>query len=389
VVLLVTSVTVALGTACSVFGSVTNGFQRYDLNNIAGGASSFVVAIVNVAVLAAGYGLVELVVATTAVRVLTYGVYAWNAYRVYPGLRLRPGLVRAARFREVTSLSVYMLAIDWSRKLNFSIDTLVIGIFMNTSAVAIWSVGQRLAQATQRLTNQLNEMLFPTIVHNDASARLDRLQSLLLVGTRLSLATVVPIGGVLILIASPLVRAWVGPDFDASVVVVQLLAFTVIVRVGNATADTLLKAAGRHKLVAYTGLVTAAVNVSLSVVLIGRMGLAGVAIGTLAPVSASCLAVIFPAACRRVALPPGRVFGEAIWPALWPALPMAAFVYVARSWTDSLAAIAGVAAAAGLLYAALFLAFGLTQVERQFLATRLSRAGARARVLMSAAQGDA
>ena len=53
-----------------MFGGVINGFQRYDLNNIVGTASSIATAIVNVIVLLAGYGLVELVVATTAVRVL-------------------------------------------------------------------------------------------------------------------------------------------------------------------------------------------------------------------------------------------------------------------------------------------------------------------------------
>ena len=43
-VLLITSVSVALGTACSVFGAVINGFQRYDLNNVAGTASTIVIA---------------------------------------------------------------------------------------------------------------------------------------------------------------------------------------------------------------------------------------------------------------------------------------------------------------------------------------------------------
>ncbi len=390
IVLLVTTLTVALGTACSVFGAVTNGFQRYDLNNVAGGASSLVVAIVNVAVLAAGYGLVALVIATTAVRVLTYAVYAFNAYRVFPGLQLRPSLVRLARFREVTGLSVYMLMIDWSRKLNYSLDTLVIGMFLNTSAVAVWSVGQRLAQATQRLTNQLNEMLFPTIVHNDASDRTDRLQSLLLIGTRLSLATVVPIGAALVLMAGPLVQAWVGPDFTGSVIVVQLLAFTVIVRVGHATANTLLKGAGQHRFVAVTGLVTAVVNVSLSVALIGRLGLAGVAIGTLVPVSAACVLFVFPAACRRVGLPLRRAISEAIWPAVWPAAPMAALLLTTRGWLGpSIAAVAAEMALAGSLYGVLFLAFGLTKLERRFLLSKLGDASARARVLVSAASGDA
>src|SRR4029077_1057907 len=86
IVLLIITLNVAGGTAFSVFGAVINGFQRYDLNNVVGAASSVLTAIVNVIVLLAGYGLVELVAATTLVRVLTYFVYRANAYRVFPGL---------------------------------------------------------------------------------------------------------------------------------------------------------------------------------------------------------------------------------------------------------------------------------------------------------------
>ena len=171
VVLLVTSVNVAVGTAFSVFGAVINGFQRYDINNITGTISSVLVAIVNVAVLWMGYGLVELVVATTIVRVLTYWVYRANAYRVFPALDLSPQQFRRSRLREVTSFSVFMLLIDWANKINYSIDAIVIGIILGTTAVAVWSVGQRLAETTQRLTNQLNEILFPNVVDHSASAR--------------------------------------------------------------------------------------------------------------------------------------------------------------------------------------------------------------------------
>src|SRR5262249_3036252 len=131
IVLLIISLNVAAGTAFSVFGAVINGFQRYDLNNFVGTVSSVVTAAVNVAVLAAGFGLVELVTATTAVRLLTYLVYRANAYRVFPDLRIRVRSFRRERLREVTMFSVYMLLIDWANKLNYSVDAIVIGAFLS------------------------------------------------------------------------------------------------------------------------------------------------------------------------------------------------------------------------------------------------------------------
>lgn len=372
IVLLVASVNVALGMIFAVFGGVINGFQRYDLNNIVGAASSLVVAMVNVSVLLAGFGLIGVIVATTTVRVVTYFVYGANAYRVFPLLRLDWRLVKRRRLSEMTTFSIHIALIDWANKLNYSADALVVGAFLNTSAVAVWAVGQRLAEVAQRLTNQLNEVLFPSIVDHDTSNRLDRLRSIFLLGTRLSIATVMPVGGALILMAGPLVHAWVGPRFEGSVIVVRLLTLTVIVRVASSTSSTLLKGAGWHRLVSRTSVASSLANVALSVLLVARIGLAGVAVGTLAPVSAAALIVLFPAGCRRVGVPLRHAIAEAVWPAVWPLAIMAVFVAVTRAEVgDSLVAVVCEMAAAASVYGITFLFVSVRARERQFLFTQV------------------
>ena len=125
-------------------------------------------------------------------RVVAYFVYRMNAYRIFPDLRIRPSLFRRGRLREVTGFSVYSSIIDWANKLNYQLDELVIGAFMGPAAVAVWAPAERIISGTQRLTNQLNGVLFPVIVDSDASQQKARLQQILLQGTRLSLAMVVP-----------------------------------------------------------------------------------------------------------------------------------------------------------------------------------------------------
>src|SRR6185436_18431403 len=173
------------------------------------------VALVNVAVLLAGYGLPELVAATTTVRILGYVAYALNAYRVFPALRIRPQLFSRDRLREITGFSIFILIIDLANKLNYSTDTIVNGAFMGTAAVAVWAVAQRLIEIVQRITDQLNGVLFPVVVDSSTVERVDKLQKILIQGMRLSLAMVVPLATVLGLTARPLVLVWVGPNFEA------------------------------------------------------------------------------------------------------------------------------------------------------------------------------
>src|SRR6185503_8297478 len=61
---------------------------------------------------------------------------------------------------------------------------------------------------------------------------------------------------------------------------------------------------GRHRLVAYVSLGEAIANLALSVVLVRRFGMLGVAVGTAVPVVLANLFILLPAACRQFQLRP-------------------------------------------------------------------------------------
>lgn len=366
---LIVALYVALNFPFSVYGGVMSGFQRYDANNLVAIVTSIAAALVNVAVLLAGSGLVVLVASTTAVRVLAFFLYRRNAYRIFPELRISPSLFRAARLREVTGFSIYSAIIDWANKLNYQLDELVIGMFMGSAAVAVWAVAERIISGTQRLTNQLNGVLFPVVVDSDATSRQQVLQQVLLQGTRLSLAMVLPIAATLILLAEPLLHAWLGgaaPAMLGAVPVMQILAIAVVIRVGNATATTVLKGAGRHRMLAFVNLGTGLANVALSIALIGPYGLTGVAWGTLVPIALSATFILYPAACRRVGVPVRHAFVRSVLPATWPALVVLGvgfwFSRLLRGGTVLAVVLEALAAAA--LYLALFIAFAIGRRDR-------------------------
>ena len=385
-VLLMIGAFIALRFVLSVFGAVVYGFQRFYLNNVVGIISSITVALVNVAVLLAGYGLVELVAATTLVRVLTLAAYVWTARHVYPGLRLSPALFRSARLREVTGFSLYILILDWSLRLNFSAQPLVIGAMVGTAAVAVWTVGQRIADLAQQLTNQLNDALFPIVVDSDAIQRNDRLQLILQQGTRLSLALAAPVCIGVIVLADRLIEGWVGDGFAESVFVTRVLLAAVLLRVGAATASLILKGAMHPRFNALTNAATAAINVGLSLLVIGRYGLSGVALATLIPTATAAAFVLFPAACRRVGLPVLAAARRAVWPAAWPAVIAGFTLWATRPFTPAgLLPTACQLAAGCLLYEALFFGLAISRDERRFYQTKALQLVGRSRGLPAAA----
>ena len=296
-----------------------------------------------------------------------YYIYRLNARRIFPELRIHPSLFRKSRLREVTGFSIYASIIDWANKLNYELDKLVIGVFFGSAYVGVWAVAERIISGTQRLTNQLNGVLFPVIVDSDTSNRQEKLQRIMLQGTLLSLVMVVPISTALILLADPLVRAWVGPEMLASVPVIQILAVAVAIRVGNATATTLLKGAGEHRMLAWVNLGTGVVNILLSIALIKPFGLTGVAVGTLIPIALAAIFIVQPAAWRRVGLSGRRALRQSVVPAIWPAFVVGGALALTRHVSSgTFLAVAVQAIAAGVLYLALFLTFAIGRKDRTY-----------------------
>jgi O-antigen/teichoic acid export membrane protein len=299
-------------------------------------------------------------------------------------LQIRPSLFRRDRLREVTGFSIYASMIDWANKLNYQMDQVVIGMFLGSTYVAVWAPAERIISGVQRLTNQLNGVLFPTIVDSDAARRDARLQQIMLQGTRLSLAMVVPVAVSLIMLADPLVRAWLGRNAEkmaGCVPVLQILAVAVAIRVGNSTGTTLLKGAGQHRLVAWVNMGTGVVNAILSVLLIHAFGLTGVAWGTLIPIAAASFFILYPAACRRVGLPLSRAVVQSVLPAVWPAFAVAGLLAITRHISSgTLLAVALQAALGGVVYLALFFALAIGKRDRADYVAKVTQVTRRRRL---------
>jgi O-antigen/teichoic acid export membrane protein len=367
-ILMIIAIHICMNFPFSVYGGVISGFQRYDANNMVAIVSTISVAAVNVVVLRAGGGLVALVAATTCVRVIAYFIYRANAYRIFPELRIALSLFRRDRLKEVTGFSIYSSIIDWANKLNYQLDEVIIGAFIGSAAVGVWAPAERIITGTQRLTNQLNGVLFPVIVDSDARAQKERLQQIMLQGTRLSIVMVVPIAVALIMLADPLVHAWLRKSADAmagAIPIIQILAVAVAIRVGNATGNTLLKGAGQHRMLAFVNLGTGLANLALSIALIKPFGLVGVAYGTLIPIAFSAFFILYPASCRRVGLPISDAVMHSILPAVWPAFVMGGVLALTRSISSgTLLAVVLQAVGGSVLYLALFVTVAIGRRDR-------------------------
>jgi O-antigen/teichoic acid export membrane protein len=191
---------------------------------------------------------------------------------------------------------------------------------------------------------------------------------------------VVPVSAALVMLADPLLHAWLGKQAETvkgAIPVLQILAIAVVVRVGGATSNTLLKGAEEHRRVAWVNIATGVVNAALSIILIKRWGLVGVAWGTLFPIVITAAFIQFPYACRKVGVPVRRAVIDSVLPAIWPAIIVGGLIGLVRDISSgTLLAVALQAAAGGMLYLALFFTVAISKHDRAYYiakATQLTR----------------
>jgi|KBSMisStaDraftv2_1062788.scaffolds.fasta_scaffold01241_4 O-antigen/teichoic acid export membrane protein len=365
-ILAVIGVRIALGFPMTVFGAVTTARQRFALNNLVATVSTIVNAAVQFTLLARGFHVRAVVAGSVAVDLLTYIGYAWTARRSFPALQLRLSAFKTSLVRDVTAYSLYMFVISIAVQIGFNLNNIVVGAVLGTSAVAIYAVTLRLTEAQRNLSNQFNTLMFPVVVRYGAVNDPDALRRMLIEGTRLSLTLVCGLTVCLVGFARPLITRWMGPGFDGAVTPLYVLAVTGIVLIGQAPLGNILLGTGRHRLVAFASLAEAIVNFVLSVILVRRFGLLGVAFGTAIPVFVVNVFVLAPAACRQLEL---RVadFGRAVAMAPFVGAAVASLaVWVVRTaWPPvALPAIIGEGAIVGVVYLVALWMFGLDRPLR-------------------------
>ena len=147
--------------------------------------------------------------------------------------------------------------------------------------------------------------------------------------------------------------------------VLRVLAVAVLVRVGSATASMVLQGGGAHRLLAGSNLVAAVINVILSVALVARYGLPGVAFATLLPIACRAAFILIPDACVRVGISLRQFFVSAVWPALWPGvIVLGGLALIGHNEGVPIVSVLVQSVAAGLLYMGAFLCLAVTTDDR-------------------------
>ncbi len=281
---LIIGVNMALTMSMGVFGGVLSALNRYDLQT----AVTLVQVVIRVTgvvlVLRQGRGIVSVALCEFAAALVGNALLVILARRLYPQLRVLLRRPTLEVLRPLWSYSFYAFLTSVALQLVYQTDNLVVGSFVSTSAVTFYAIGNSLCRYTDQCTGGITTSFVPAASTFEAAGDASRLQALYRVGTRTVMAVSLPILVTLLVRGRTFIGLWMGPQYAAvSGTVLCILAVALIFAQANTTAFSIAFGTERHKKVARWAISEGIANLVLSVLLVRRFGIYGVAVGTLVP----------------------------------------------------------------------------------------------------------
>jgi O-antigen/teichoic acid export membrane protein len=329
--MIITGLNLSFTLIVGVFNGVLTGIQRFDVTSSLAVAQVLLGAVGTVAVLEAGHGIVMLALTQVAI---TVGVGVFTivfCFRAYPEIRLGASLDRKT-LTDLWRYSSYLFIIAITGQFIYYSDNLIVGAFLSAEAVAFYAIGGKFIEYLGQLSSSLAQTFMPVAASLAAKERPDQLRRLLIQGTRLALFVSLPIAWVLFSRSHTFIGLWMGQQYaQTSGKVLKILLLSAVALSGNRVGGNIVLGLGKHKPFAVWQTCEAIANLTLSVYLVRKVGIIGVAWGTVIPSLISQL-VLWP---RYLS----KLLDLAVWSYFWdgwmrPALATLPFG-LACFWIDS------------------------------------------------------
>jgi len=273
-------VQLAVDLVTGAFRSVLEGAQRFGALRFVEIGPRLAWAVLAVPVVLAGHGVVALAAISLGVAVVMAAISVRLAQRACPGLRLSWRLVDGNTAMAIGREATGFLTLRVSSIVYSQMDRVIVGLMLGAAAVAHYEVAYKLHAVAAMVLALAPSALMPAASYLGARGDTQRQRVLYVRGTRLAVAATAAVTLSAIIFTRPLLIAWVGEGYAGLAGTTRLyLVYPILVSI-HVIGLTMLVGLGRLRQVAALSMASVAVNLVLSVVLVGRLGLIGVVWGT-------------------------------------------------------------------------------------------------------------
>jgi O-antigen/teichoic acid export membrane protein len=274
------SVAIALNLLAFPFASVISGLQRLDLTNLLWALNAIITALAAVVFVELGKGIPGLVDAIILTSGILFVFNALLARRLLPQLRIRPGLVRLAEIKALSTFSLQVYVVQVASTVYFQTEKLLLAHFAGPTPVGWYEIANDLALKIRNAPALLMTPLMPAAAELEARGDHARTSELYYRAHKYLAFIGVAMFTVVGLLAYRFVELWLGPGFSTTARALIVLTGVQIAHLAAGPALLILVGRGTLGPAVRFALVGMLGTLILSSILISLWGFTGALYGT-------------------------------------------------------------------------------------------------------------
>jgi len=294
-----------------VFEGILTANLRFDMINSRAIIFTLLRMIFTVLLIRLSYGLIAIAWVTVGCNILETITRVSLAYYVDKQISISPANFKISRIQKLFGYGVYTFVGKVADILRFQVDSLVISAFTNVSLVTPFRIAARLIEYFIQFISGLTSVFSPYFSQEEGRKNFQSIKEKFLFVTKINVFIATFTGLMLILFGENFIYRWVGPNYSISYVILVILAIPVTFALVQSAAFPLLYGISKHKFIAYTNIFEGVMNLVLSIVLVKRFGIIGVAIGSAIPMVITKF-FVQPVYVTRILKIPLNIYANAI-----------------------------------------------------------------------------
>lgn len=297
-IILILGISLALQFPMRVFGGVLEAHMRFDMTASLDLMTLGLRTGLVIAILVLGYRVVGLAWATLVAGIPPMVLLVYWTKKELPFLSLDAKYWRMETAKTLFSYSAFSFIAHIAYIIRFRVDAVVVAAFVGLAAVTHYSIAGRLTQYFIDLVSALLGVLPSLFSRLEGAQDFEALKRTFFFGTKLAISITTFFAFGLLAWGKPFIHRWMGPQYVDAYPVLAWLTVGLVFGAWQTPSIMLLYGISRHKFLAMFNSVEALVNLALSLVLVRRYGMVGVAAGTMIPITINMLVVIPIYVCR-------------------------------------------------------------------------------------------
>ena len=281
--LLIVGINIGVTLPLGVSGGILISLERFDVTTCVSIVGAFSRAGLLIFFLRNGYGLIAVALITLYVSLAESCASAIWARVLYRPLRLNLRFVQWKNAKELFGFSIYRFVWTIANQLIFYTDSIVIGIFLNAGSITYFAIAGTLINYGRNVVCLATDTFYPAATRLDSRHDLRGLRELQVLTTQVSLFICLPVCLVFLFLGRQFITLWMGRDYSISAIFLAVLTIPQFTGMSQSGSAVLLAGIAKHRILAFIALGEGVTNLLLSMFLVRKLGLIGVAWGTVIP----------------------------------------------------------------------------------------------------------